>query len=452
MADPSAGTVALVALGCPKNLVDAEQMLGVLCADGYQLVTDIEQANVIVVNTCGFLQAARDEAVAEIRAAARLKRSGQCDTLVVTGCLAQLTPALIRDKCAEVDLVVGVSEFPHLAELVRQQRAGIQVQTTLVSAPALPYQDSLPRRRATPPWTAYVKIGEGCNCNCTFCLIPTIRGSLRSRSIDSVVAEARALVADGVREVNLIGEDTTGFGSDRGPRELADLLRALGGVDGLDWVRILYAYPTKVDDKLIAAMAETPNVLPYLDMPLQHAADSVLAGMGRGGRRDGYLRLIGKLRAAMPDICLRSTFIVGFPGERRPEFEELATFLDEAALDRVGFFAYSAEAGTPAAALPHQVPAGVARARVAELAERQARVSAARLQALVGRRLTVLVERVAEGELVGRSYRDAPEIDGVVHCVVGEWPIATGEMVDVRIDQADTHDLRGTLVADRGER
>lgn len=436
------GRVALVALGCAKNLVDAEQMLGVLTAAGYKVTAEVDQAEVIVVNTCGFLQAARDEAIREIRAAARHKRDA-CEVLVVSGCLAQTDPELVVERCPEVDAVVGVSEFPRLAELVESVRARRGWRPVAVSLPDLPYQEYLPRLRATPPWTAYVKIAEGCDCRCTFCTIPSIRGAFRSRPLEAVIDEAARLAADGVRELVLIAEDLTHYGHDRyGRRRLADLLRGLGEVAGLDWIRMLYCYPTKVDAELIAAMAEVPKVVPYLDLPLQHADDQILKAMNRGGRRHSYLRLLARLREAMPGICLRSTFIVGFPGERRAEFEALESFLEEARLDRVGFFPFSPEPGTPAAELPGRVPESVARARIARLAERQAWISAERSAELVGRSVQVLVESCDRDGGLGRSYRDAPEIDGVVRL---SGQVTPGSMVNVTVTASDTHDLVGVV-------
>lgn len=439
----ASGRVALVALGCAKNLVDAEQMLGVLGEAGYRFVTDLASAEVIIVNTCSFLAAAREEAIREIRAAARMKTAGVCELLVVTGCLAQKDPELIERRCPAVDVVVGVSEFPRIAELLDAARRKQGWRPVAVSLPNLPYQEYLPRKLATPRWTAYLKIAEGCDCRCSFCTIPSIRGSFRSRPIEAVVAEATRLCADGVREVNLIAEDLTHYGQDvYGRRALADLLRALGEVPGLAWIRLLYCYPTKVDDTLIEAMAAVPQVLPYLDMPLQHASAGILKAMNRGGRSDGYLRLIAKLREAMPDICLRSTFIVGFPGEHRAEVAELADFLAAAQLDRVGFFPFSPEPGTPAATLPGQVAHGVAEARIAELAAVQASISAARQEALVGRSLTVLVEESGDGRSTGRSYRDAPEIDGVVRLAGGAEP---GTLVRAVVTAAGTHDVEARI-------
>ncbi len=442
---PVEPTVALVALGCAKNLVDAEQMLGALCADGYRVTTEAAEATVVVVNTCGFLQSARDEALREIRQAARLKHTGRCEVLVVSGCFAQLTPQTVRDKCPDVDLVVGVSEFPRLAELVRAVRRGGE-RSVAVSLPNLPYQDYLPRRRATPPWTAYLKIAEGCDCRCTFCLIPSIRGSFRSRPMTAVVDEAARLAADGVREVVLIAEDLTQYGQDQsGRRQLGELLHRLGAVSGIEWIRLLYCYPTRIDDALIEAVAEVDAVTKYLDLPLQHADDGILKAMGRGGRQAGYLRLLDKLRQRLPDICLRSTFIVGFPGERWEELAALERFLTAAQLDRVGFFAYSREPGTPAAELPGQVPPRVAAARVAQLAQQQAAISLARNQRWVGRRLRVLVEAVSGDQVVGRSFRDAPEIDGLVRATGAAEP---GELVAVEVTGADVHDLTGRVVSD----
>ncbi|NUP98640.1 MAG: 30S ribosomal protein S12 methylthiotransferase RimO [Armatimonadetes bacterium] len=439
----------MVALGCAKNLVDAEQMLGALTAVGYELTAQPAEADVIIVNTCSFLEAAREEALREIRQAARHKTKGRCQVLVVSGCLAQMHPELIQERCPEVDAVLGVSTFPRIAGIVEQLRREQGWRPIEVELPNMPYQEYLPRRRATPPWTAYVKIAEGCNCNCTFCTIPSIRGAFRSRPMEAVVREAEALAADGVRELVLIAEDLTHYGHDQyGRRRLGDLLRRLGEVGGVDWIRLLYCYPTKLDDDLITAMAEVPQVLPYVDMPLQHAHDGILRAMNRGGRRASYLKLLDKLRAALPEVCVRSTFIVGFPGEHREELAALETFLVEAQLDRVGFFPYSREPGTPAADLPGQVPGGVARARIARLAALQEEISAARQSALLGRRLEVLVEATGAAgepfEVLGRSYRDAPEIDGVVRVSGQAQP---GELVTVEVTGTTTHDLEARLVS-----
>lgn len=447
----TARRVALYALGCAKNQVDAEQMLGGLVAAGYEVTTDPASAGVLIVNTCGFLAAAREEALATIRTAARQKLDGACETLVVSGCMAQILPDVVRAECPEVDLVVGVSTFDRLPCLLAERRGEALEARVEVAAPEWTYPEWLPRHRSTPPWTAYIKIGEGCDCNCAFCLIPTIRGALRSRPRAEVVREARALAAEGVREVILIGEDTTGYGADRGRREIADLIRDLGQVEGLDWVRLMYAYPTKIDAALIAALAESPNALPYLDMPLQHASHPILRAMGRGGHAQSYLALLERLRAALPHLCVRSTFIVGFPGERRGEFEELRDFLAAAQLDRVGFFPYSPEAGTRSADLPGAARPGVVAARIAELAELQASISAARLQGLVGQRLTVLVEQTGPDGAAGRSYRDAPEIDGLVRLTwaEGQTPPSLGSLVEVRIEGADEHDMWGSWAGEQ---
>lgn len=430
--------MAMVSLGCSRNLVDAEQMLGALTHQGYVLVTDPREAEVVIVNTCGFIEAARQEALREIRAAARWKRSGRCAVLVVTGCMAQKEPDRIRRSCPEVDALVGLSKFGSIAAVVEEALAGAGP-VAAISAPNMPYQEYLPRRRVTAPWTSYLKIAEGCDCACSFCTIPSIRGRFRSRAPEDIEREARALAAEGVKEINLIAEDTTHYGHDRtGRRELPDLLARLAAIDELLWIRLLYCYPTKIDRELMAALADLPRVARYLDMPLQHAHDDVLRAMNRGGSRASYLRLIDRLREQVPDICLRSTFIVGFPGERREHFEALASFLEAAALDRVGFFCYSPEPDTLAAQLSGRVPPGVARARLAELAARQECISLARNRDWIGRRLQVLVERVGDGEVTGRSFRDAPDIDGVVR-IDGE--ATPGTVIEVTVTGAAVHDL-----------
>jgi ribosomal protein S12 methylthiotransferase len=510
-------TVGLVALGCPKNLVDAELMLGQLEERGYTLTPDARAAEVVLVNTCSFIGPAREESVQVILEAARLKQSGSCRLLLVTGCLAQQHAPELAKELPEVDAFVGVSEFPRLGEIIDAAWKGQR--PIAVAPPTLPYQEYAPRRLATPPWTAYLKIAEGCDCACTFCAIPAIRGRFRSRRPEAILAEAERLAAQGVRELNLIAEDTTHYGVDLECRSLCfgaaaeaaalqrerpgvrsllpDLLRALAQVDEIAWLRLLYCYPTKVHDELIEVIATEPKVCAYLDVPMQHGDDDVLRAMGRAGRRAGYLRLIARLRAAIPDVAIRSAFIVGFPGERRAHFENLRDFVREAELDRVGFFAYSPEPDTPAAELPHPVPPQVIQRRLEELAEVQRMVSRQRQERWVGRRMRVLIEgplpggeerekregkgkegrkgdrgpgsgdrgrritdhgsRItdhrspptphSEGRFLwhGRSFRDAPGIDGVVVCESSR-PLIPGTFVDVQIEQASDHDLRGRVV------
>jgi ribosomal protein S12 methylthiotransferase len=440
-------TVGLVALGCPKNLVDAELMLGQLEAQGYTLTPEARAAEVVLVNTCSFIGPAREESIQAILEAARLKRTGACRLLVVTGCLAQQYALELAAELPEVDAFVGVSEFPRIGEILEAAWQGQR--PIAVSPPTWEYRENAPRRLATPPWRAYLKIAEGCDGTCTFCTIPALRGRFRSRPLKEVVAEAERLAAQGVRELNLVAEDTTHYGVDlTGRPQLPALLRALAQVEGIAWLRLLYGYPTKVSEELIEVLATEPKVCAYLDLPMQHADDEMLRAMGRAGRRAGYLRLIARLREALPDIALRSAFIVGFPGERRRHFESLRDFLLQAELDRVGFFAYSPEPNTPAAALPQPVPAAVVERRMQELVEVQRRVSRRRQERWVGRRLSVLVEGPREGRSgwYGRSFREAPEVDGLVVCE-SPHPLTPGTFVEVQVERATDHDLYARVVA-----
>lgn len=445
-------TVGLVALGCPKNLVDAEWMLGELEAQGYTLTAEARSAEVVLVHTCSFIGPAREESIQAILEAIELKQTGSCRVLLVTGCLAQQHALELARELPEVDAFVGVSEFPRIGEILE---AALQGQRpTAVSPPTMGPPEYVPRRLATPPWTAYLKIAEGCDGACTFCTIPAIRGRFRSRPLEALVAEAEWLAAQGVRELNLTAEDTTHYGKDlAGRRQLPELLRALSRVEGIAWLRLLYCYPTKIDEALIEVLATEPKVCAYLDLPLQHGDDEILRAMGRAGRRVSYLRLIARLREAIPDIALRSTFIVGFPGEQRKHFESLRDFLIQAELDRVGFLAYSPEPHTPAASLPHPVRSSVVERRIQELAEVQRQVSRRRQERWLGKRLQVLVEgqqREAppEGPSLwhGRSFREAPEIDGVVLCESAQ-ALTPGLFVEVLIQRATDHDLQGQVVA-----
>lgn len=468
-------TVGLICLGCPKNLVDAELMLGTLEQHGYRVTNEAAEAEMLIVNTCSFIEAAREEAIATILEAAQLKEKGRCRYLVVTGCLVQMHGEELRRELPEVDAFVGVSEFPRLPEILAQLEHS-PVPPLAVNQPEMAYPEHLPRRRATPPWTAYLKIAEGCDGACTFCTIPALRGKYRSRPPEAIIAEAERLAKAGVKELILVAEDTTYYGIDlAGRRLLPDLLRQLGQISGLEWIRLLYGYPTRVDEALMEVMATEPKICAYLDLPLQHADDGILRAMGRAGHRDGYLRLVRRLREYLPEIALRSTFIVGFPGEGPREFAILREFLREARLDRVGFFLFSPEPGTPAAEMPHQVPPTVAEQRLEELVAVQAEISRERNETFLGRVLPVLIEGIVtenpgnaevsswklevggrkcksalrDGDVnsyavyYGRSYRDAPEIDGLVF-VAGEG-LTPGDLVPVRITAAEEHDLHGCL-------
>jgi ribosomal protein S12 methylthiotransferase len=440
--------VSLVNLGCPKNQVDAEVMLGQLSAAGYRIVASPEDAELVVVNTCGFIQEAKEESIQSILQAADLKRTGRCKVLLVSGCLPQRYHAELPRLLPEVDGFVGTGEFPRIADIAgaalrapQRGRVWVTGHTALVTA-------ALPRRRLSPGHVAYVKIAEGCDHPCSFCAIPGIRGPLRSRSREDVLTEVRDLAADGVREAVLVSQDTTGYGWDRRERHaLVRLLEDLLGVAGLRWIRLHYLYPARISRELVGLMAAEPRLCRYLDMPLQHCAAGILRAMRRGGHGGSLRRLIGMLRAAIPDLTIRTSFITGFPGEGRAEFEELLRFVEEVRFDRMGVFCYSDEEGTTAAALGAKVPRRVAEARRARLMAVQARIADEKSKALVGTAQLVMVDgssREFPSLACGRTAGQAPEVDGCVY-LAGTAP-AAGTLVRARIREALEHDVTADIV------
>ncbi|HHX42882.1 MAG TPA: 30S ribosomal protein S12 methylthiotransferase RimO [Chloroflexi bacterium] len=426
----------LVTLGCPKNTVDSEMMAELLRRAGHTPVETARRADVIIVNTCGFIEAARAESYGELRALAARKRRGQ--RLVAMGCLAQRYGDAVRRHVPQVDAVLGTQAWPEIVALVERLH-DVEPPAPILSSRPDALVTSISRRSAVGP-SAYIKIADGCDASCAFCAIPLIKGRQRSKPAADIVREARELTARGVREAVLIAQDTTAYGRDRGERDaLPGLMRAiLAGAPELAWLRVLYAYPQNVTPALIEVLAEEERVCRYLDLPLQHAHPDVLRRMRRPHDIAQVYALIARLREAMPDVALRSTFIVGFPGETEAEFEALLTFLEEMALDHVGVFAYSPEEGTAAAQLPDQVPAEVTAERYDRAMRLQQGISRARNEAQVGRTVDVLIEGVGEGLSVGRSYREAPEIDGLV-LVPGE--ATEGAMLRARVVAAQEYDL-----------
>ncbi len=434
----------LETLGCPKNTVDAEGMARLLAQVGYAGTPDPAQADVLIVNTCGFIEAARAESLAVLRELAAHKRSGQL--LIAAGCLSQRWGPALADAVPDLDGVLGtrcwMDILPLLDRLKRRRK-----QPVVMCQPHDRMDDPLVRtqRVAVQGSTAYLKIADGCSVPCAFCAIPAIKGPARSRPLADVVADAEHLVRRRIQEIILIAQDTTAYGWDRGERDgLPELMeRILNRVPELPWLRLLYAYPQHVSPRLIEVMASHPQVCHYLDLPLQHAHPEVLRRMRRPANMDAVCHLIAALRSAMPDIVLRTSFIVGYPGEAEEEFQALLDFMAEIQFDRVGVFTYSREEGTPAADLPGQLPEAVKEERYRQVMELQQGISLARNQEMVGRTLEVLIEGCDEEVSVGRSYRDAPEIDGLV-LVEGKLPI--GKMVPVRITEALEYDLAGTFV------
>lgn len=435
--------VRIVTLGCAKNEVDSEEIAGVLQQDGFAVDGTSECVDLVVLNTCGFLDAAKKESIAAIREAVAEKKAGRVGRVVVAGCLAQRMGADLMKQAPGADAYVGVGQMGRFGEIARSALAAREV-TLDVSPPHHRWADVPTRARSGQPWSAYLKLSEGCDHPCTFCTIPSFRGRHQSKPIERVLQEARHLARQGARELNLIAQDVTQYGYDLYRAfTLPKLLRELNGVEGVDWIRLLYFYPSRLTDEVIEAMASLDCVVPYIDIPLQHVHPDVLRRMKRPGDGEKYLRLFEKLRAAMPEVAIRTTFIVGFPGETDAEFEALISFMEEARLDRVGAFVFSREPGTPAYELPNQVPSRVKRARFDRLMRTQQGISLAINEDWVGKEIDVLVEQHRDGWSVGRSRRDAPEIDGFVY-LCGELPL--GEIVRGVVTEADPYDLYGDPV------
>ena len=427
-------SVAIVSLGCAKNLVDSEVMAGLLKEAGFELSPDPNAADVLVVNTCGFIEPAQRESVEAILRLAQGKKTGSLRALVVAGCLPRRFSAQeIAQELPEADAVIGTAETPLIADVVKGVLRGERV-VLVEEAPSFLYHHRLPRLRSTPGYLAYVKVSEGCNHPCTFCTIPRIRGPYRSRPMESIVEEVQALADEGVQEVVLIGQDTSMYGADLyGRLMLPELLRRLGRT-GIPRIRLLYAYPAHVTAELMDAMAETPAVCHYLDIPLQHASDRILKAMKRWGNRRAYEQLIAELRRRMPDVALRTTFIVGFPGETEADVEQLLDFVDAIEFDHVGVFTYAREEPTPSAQMEGQVPAREKRRRRAAVMQRQQAV----MERVAGRRLGQVVQVLLErrgrraGEWVGRSQYQAPEVDGVTYVNIRD-AAAPGQVVQARL-------------------
>ena len=440
-------TIFLTTLGCPKNRVDAEIMLGYLVRDGHQVVTDPNEADVLVVNTCAFLESAREESVEVILDAARLKEARPGAKLFVSGCMPQRYREELAVELPEVDLFVGTGRLEAVAAALADAST-VPVDRLAVGDPHFALADDAPRLRSTAPYTAYVRVAEGCSRSCAFCAIPGIRGPQRSRPAEAIEAEVRALVAAGTVEVNLIAQDLTAWGDDRRDGStLAGLLRRLARVEGLPWLRLLYGYPNRFPDELLRVIAEEPSICKYVDVPIQHVDDGVLRGMRRGTSEDEVRRLVDRLREAIPGVVLRTSLVVGFPGEDAAAFDKLRRFVEEARFDRLGVFAYSPEEGTDALALPDPVPTDVAEARRDELMELQRDLSRERNESLVGEVLPVLVEGPSEEtDLLwqGRTAGQAPEVDGVTYINEGFAP--PGTICPVEIVQAGDYDLVGRIV------
>ncbi len=442
-------TLAFVSLGCPKNLVDSERMLGRLTQDGYALVPDAEGADVVVVNTCGFIEPARQESMACIREMLALKAQGKVGAVVVAGCLAERKGEELLREIPDVDHIVGVFGREEITQVVDRAVAQTKEQRALFRPAPIRAQEDTARLRITPRHYAYLKISEGCDRLCTFCAIPGMRGKHVTKPIEKVLREARELAADGVRELIVVAQDTTYYGMDLyGRVRLAELLRELDRVDGLEWIRVLYAYPINFTDELIDTLAAANKILPYLDLPLQHINDRVLRRMQRRVNRAATEDLLARLRSAIPGLTLRTTFIVGFPGETDAEFEELVAFVRASRFERAGVFPYSFEPGTPATRLDGHPSEETKVERQKELMEAQQHVAFEWSRAQVGRKIEVLIDGPdpeVPNHYLSRGHADAPDIDGLVR-VKGKG-LRPGDLVQVKVTAADGYDLAGRALS-----
>lgn len=437
--------VGLVSLGCPKNLVDSEIMLGLIRDSGFVLTNSEQEADVLVINTCSFIDEAKDESIRTILELARHKVEGKCRSLLVAGCLAQRYPRELLEEMTEIDGLIGTGSVQEIAGAIKRSLAGERV--LLVGSPGYLHNAEHPRVQATPPYTAYLKIAEGCDNRCSYCVIPEIRGPYRSRKMEDALSEAASLAGLGVKEIILTAQDTTQYGKDLYSRlALQELLAGMEEIEGLVWVRILYGYPTNITEKLIGTMAQSKKICRYLDLPLQHASDTVLRRMNRKGSRADYLRLVEKLRLSIPGITLRTSFIVGFPGETEEDFQELLDFISEVKFERAGVFVYSQEEGTPAAKKGGQVPEEIKIERRERAMELQQEISLEKNRGKVGETVTVLVEGARKaGEYEGRTESDAPDIDGKVFFST-DRDLNPGDFASVLIEEASWYDLHGKHV------
>ena len=438
--------ILFISLGCDKNLVDTEVMLGLLASRGYEMTDDETQADVIVINTCCFIHDAKEESIQNILEMAEYKKQGKIKALIVTGCLAQRYRQEIIDEIPEVDEVLGTTAYDKILDAVDAALEG-KHSVMLSDLDALPLPDTK-RLVTTGGHFAYLKIAEGCDKHCTYCIIPKIRGNFRSVPMERLLKEAQELADQGVKELILVAQETTLYGKDLyGEKSLHILLKNLCKISGIRWIRILYCYPEEITDELIQVMKEEPKICHYLDLPIQHANDTILGRMGRRTSKQELVDIIGKLRSEIPDICLRTTLITGFPGETEEQHKELMGFVDEIEFDRLGVFTYSPEEDTPAAEMPDQIDEEVKLDRQAELMELQQEIAFDNAQDMVGREVLVMIEgKVAdENAYVGRTYRDAPNVDGLIFINTDE-ELLSGDFARVKVTGAIDYDLIGELL------
>ncbi len=436
-----------ISLGCDKNLVDTEVMLGMLAKHGYQMVDDEASADIIVINTCCFIHDAKEESINTILEMAEWKKSGKLKALVVTGCLAERYRQEIMDEIPEVDAVLGTTSYDKILEAIAAALHG-EHKLIVNDVNALPLVDEK-RIVTTGGHYAYMKIAEGCDKHCTYCIIPKIRGNYRSVPMERLVKEAEYLAEQGVKELILVAQETTVYGKDiYGEKSLPKLLRALCKVSGLRWIRILYCYPEEITEELIQVMKEEPKICHYIDLPIQHASDAILKRMGRRTSKAQLIETVEHLREEIPDICIRTTLITGFPGETEEQHEEVMDFVDQMEFDRLGVFTYSPEEDTPAAEFEHQIPEEIKEDRQAELMELQQDIAFELAENMIGQTVLVMIEgKVAdENAYVGRTYKDAPNVDGLIFIMTDE-ELVSGDFAMVKVTGAQEYDLIGELLS-----
>lgn len=445
--------IGVVSLGCPKNLVDSETMLGLIHEENYEITNDPSEAEIIIVNTCGFIESAKEESINTILQMAEYKKSGSCKYIIVTGCLSQRYAEELFNELPEADAIAGVEVYDEIGSILKRVMNGERFIMLERSKPDVIYTSKetfLPRILTTPSYTAYLKIAEGCDNCCSYCAIPKIRGPYRSKPMEQVLKEAKALADNGVKELIVVAQDTTRYGEDLpgGKLLLADLLKELNKIESLKWIRVMYCYPNNFTDELIETFASLDKVCKYVDLPLQHASNRLLASMNRYDTREEVETLLAKLRKRIPGIVIRTTFIVGFPGETDADFEELKEFVEQQRFENAGVFAYSQEEGTVAGAMPNQIPDEIKQERYHELMALQAQISEEIHKDTEGQTLEVLVEGIEEdgsGLHYGRSYREAPDIDGLVF-IENPGDIKPGCFVKVNILQGFTYESVGERI------
>lgn len=445
--------ILFISLGCDKNLVDSEVMLGILAKDGHQMVDDETMADVIIINTCCFIHDAKEESIQNILEMADLKKTGRLKALIVTGCLAQRYKEEIIQEIPEVDAVLGTTSYEEIAHVIDgvlsdspMERGDVRL--TMKDVDYLPVTDTH-RMVTTGGHFAYLKIAEGCDKHCTYCIIPKLRGSYRSHSMDYLIKQAESLAAQGVKELNIVAQETTVYGTDlyNGQKMLPELLKRLCRIEGLSWIRVLYCYPEEINEELIQVIKEEPKICHYLDLPIQHANDTILKRMGRRTSKQELINIVQKLRKEIPDICLRTTLITGFPGETQEQHEEVMEFIDTLEFDRLGAFTYSPEEDTPAATFEDQIDEEVKEDRQADIMELQQEIAFDKAEDMIGREVLVMIEgKVAdENAYVGRTYRDAPNVDGLIF-INTDVELISGDFAKVKVTGALDYDLIGELM------